>query len=116
MGKVLDRAGLATESKILRDGKKTLVFTNGVFDLLHVGHMKSLETARDCADVLVVGINSDASTRKLKGPGRPILTESERAHLLASLSCVDYVTVFGESTPRKTIQALKPDVLAMSKE
>ena len=87
------------------------MFTNGCFDLLHPGHIQSLEQARALGDVLIVGINSDASVRELKGEGRPILPELERAEILAALECVDAVVIFGELTPREIIAALLPDVL-----
>jgi rfaE bifunctional protein nucleotidyltransferase chain/domain len=93
-----------------RDGKR-VVFTNGCFDLLHPGHIQSLEQARALGDTLIVGINSDASVRELKGAGRPILPELERAEILAALECVDAVVIFGELTPREIISALLPDVL-----
>ena len=88
-----------------------LVFTNGCFDLLHPGHIRTLEAARKLGDVLVVGLNSDNGVRQLKGPGRPIFPERERAEILAALECVDAVVIFDELTPQKTIAALLPDVL-----
>ena len=88
-----------------------VVFTNGCFDLLHPGHIRSLEEARALGDVLIVGLNSDASVRKLKGAGRPVIPEDERAEILAALECVDAVVIFGEPTPRETIARLLPDVL-----
>jgi D-beta-D-heptose 7-phosphate kinase/D-beta-D-heptose 1-phosphate adenosyltransferase len=93
-----------------RNGRR-IVFTNGCFDLLHPGHIQSLEQARALGDALIVGINSDASVRELKGAGRPILAELERAEILASLQCVDAVVIFDELTPREIIAALLPDVL-----
>ncbi len=93
-----------------RNGRR-VVFTNGCFDLLHPGHIQSLEQARGLGDVLVVGINSDSSVRGLKGPGRPVIPELERAEILASLECVDAVVIFQELTPREIIAALLPDVL-----
>jgi rfaE bifunctional protein nucleotidyltransferase chain/domain len=93
-----------------RNGKK-VVFTNGCFDLLHPGHIRSLETARALGDVLLVGINSDESVRTLKGEGRPVIPEQERAEILASLECVDAVVVFDELTPQRVVAALLPDVL-----
>lgn len=93
-----------------RNGKR-LVFTNGCFDLLHPGHIHCLETARALGDVLIVGINSDESVRTLKGPGRPVIPAQERAEILASLECVDAVTIFAELTPQKVVAALLPDVL-----
>jgi D-beta-D-heptose 7-phosphate kinase/D-beta-D-heptose 1-phosphate adenosyltransferase len=88
-----------------------VVFTNGVFDLLHSGHIDLLCAARARGDALIVGLNSDASVRRLKGPARPVRNTAERAHVLAALSCVDAVTVFDEDTPRELIIALHPDVL-----
>ena len=107
---------LTIEEAILRFGRekrngRRVVFTNGCFDLLHPGHIQSLEQARALGDALIVGINGDASVRELKGPGRPILPELERAEILAALECVDAVVIFHEVTPRKTIAALLPDVL-----
>lgn len=93
-----------------RNGRR-VVFTNGCFDLLHPGHIQSLEQARGLGDALVVGINSDAIVRELKGPGRPVIPELERAEILASLECVDAVVIFNELTPREIISALLPDVL-----
>ncbi len=93
-----------------RNGRK-VVFTNGCFDLLHPGHIHSLETARSLGDALVVGINGDESVRALKGAGRPVIPEQERAEILASLECVDAVVIFDELTPQRTIAALLPDVL-----
>jgi D-beta-D-heptose 7-phosphate kinase/D-beta-D-heptose 1-phosphate adenosyltransferase len=88
-----------------------VVFTNGVFDLLHRGHVDLLTAARGLGDALVVGLNSDSSVRRLKGPGRPVRTESERAYVLAALEAVDAVTVFEQDTPLELILALRPDVL-----
>ena len=93
-----------------RNGKR-VVFTNGCFDLLHPGHIRSLEAARAMGDVLIVGLNSDESVRTLKGPGRPLISAEERAEILASLECVDAVLIFDELTPQKVIAALLPDVL-----
>jgi D-beta-D-heptose 7-phosphate kinase/D-beta-D-heptose 1-phosphate adenosyltransferase len=88
-----------------------VVFTNGCFDLLHPGHIHTLETARQLGDVLVVAINSDESVRKLKGPGRPVIPARERAEILASLECVDAVVIFEELTPARAVAALLPDIL-----
>jgi len=93
-----------------RNGRR-LVFTNGCFDLLHPGHIETLEKARSLGDALVVGVNSDRSVREMKGSGRPILPEHERAEILAALESVDAVVIFDEPTPRETIAALLPDVL-----
>lgn len=94
-----------------RQQGKAIVFTNGCFDLLHVGHVKYLQAARQCGDLLVVALNSDDSTGRLKGPGRPLIGQEERAHILAALNCIDYVVVFDEDTPKDLIAAFKPEVL-----
>ena len=93
-----------------RNGKR-VVFTNGCFDVLHPGHVRSLEAARGLGDCLIVGLNGDESVRALKGPGRPVIPASERAEILASLECVDAVVVFEDLTPQKVIASLLPDVL-----
>lgn len=93
-----------------RNGRR-VVFTNGCFDLLHPGHIDGLEKARALGDVLIVGLNSDSSVRQLKGEGRPVQPERERAEILAALECVDAVVIFDELTPREVIAALLPDVL-----
>jgi len=95
----------------LRAAGKTIVFTNGVFDLLHVGHRRYLQRARELGDALLIGLNSDRSVRQIKGPERPITTESERAEVLEALDCVDAVVVFDEETPWDLIAAIQPDVL-----
>ena len=87
------------------------VFTNGCFDLLHRGHTRLLQQARELGDLLIVGLNSDASVRSLKGPSRPVLSQDERAELLSALASVDYVVIFEEADPGQTIAALQPDVL-----
>ena len=107
--KYFPRSALA--DKLARRGKKKAVFTNGCFDLLHAGHVRLLKKAKSLGDILVVAVNSDRSVRKLKGRGRPLVDQKSRAELLASLSCVDFVTVFDEDTPLETIRILKPDVL-----
>ncbi len=93
-----------------RNGRR-IVFTNGCFDLLHPGHVRVLEQARELGDALIVGLNSDASVRQLKGEGRPVLPARERAEILAALECVDAVVIFDEVTPREVIARLLPDVL-----
>jgi D-beta-D-heptose 7-phosphate kinase/D-beta-D-heptose 1-phosphate adenosyltransferase len=90
---------------------KRIVFTNGCFDLLHIGHIRYLEEAKSLGDILVVGVNSDRSVRGLKGPNRPILPEEERAEILSGLECVSYITIFDESTPLELISTLQPHVL-----
>ena len=89
-----------------------ITFTNGCFDLLHAGHVQYLERVKRLADILVVGINSDASVRRLKGRGRPLVPQRDRAAVLAALRAVDYVTIFAEDTPLAAIEAIRPDVLA----
>jgi rfaE bifunctional protein nucleotidyltransferase chain/domain len=105
----LDR--LRTERERLRREGRRVVFTNGCFDLIHPGHVKYLQEARRLGDALIVALNSDRSVRELKGEKRPILDQNERADVMAALSCVDYVTIFDEPTPREIIAALLPDVL-----
>jgi D-beta-D-heptose 7-phosphate kinase/D-beta-D-heptose 1-phosphate adenosyltransferase len=109
--KVLNQQCLAKAVRSLRRAGKKIVFTNGCFDLLHVGHVRYLQQARELGDVLVVGLNADASVRRLKGPGRPLTPARERAEILAALACVDYVTIFGAATPLRLIAAVEPDVL-----
>jgi D-beta-D-heptose 7-phosphate kinase/D-beta-D-heptose 1-phosphate adenosyltransferase len=93
-----------------RNGRR-VVFTNGCFDLLHPGHVRSLEQARELGDLLVVGLNSDASVRELKGAARPVLAQEERAAILAGLAAVDYVVIFDRPTPREILARLRPDIL-----
>jgi len=93
-------------------GKKGRVaFTNGVFDILHAGHVDVLSAARDAADALIVGVNSDESVRRLKGPTRPVRTDAERAYVLAALECVDLVVIFPDDTPLNLVKHLRPDVI-----
>jgi len=108
---LLRRRDVAAEVNRLRRRKKTIVFTNGVFDILHRGHVEYLAGAKSYGDVLIVGLNSDASARRLKGPGRPVQKQNDRAAVLLALSAVDYVVVFGENTPEKLIRQIRPDVL-----
>ncbi|HKG62288.1 MAG TPA: D-glycero-beta-D-manno-heptose 1-phosphate adenylyltransferase [Pyrinomonadaceae bacterium] len=109
--KILTRAAMLAERGRLRAGGKRLVFTNGVFDLLHVGHVRYLAQARALGDALLVAINSDGTVRELKGSNRPIFNQAERAEILAALRVVDYVVVFDEVSPRSLIAELLPDVL-----
>ena len=99
------------ERKRLRAAGVRLVFTNGVFDLLHIGHVRYLAQARALGDALLVAINSDRKVRELKGPDRPVFDQAERAEILAALRCVDYVTIFDDVSPRSLIAELLPDVL-----
>ena len=110
MGKVVDREELVARVEQERRGGRSIAFANGCFDLLHVGHVRYLEAAAREADVLVVGVNDDRSVCGLKGPGRPILAEADRAELVAALRCVDYVVIFPEPTVGPLLQALRPDV------
>jgi D-beta-D-heptose 7-phosphate kinase/D-beta-D-heptose 1-phosphate adenosyltransferase len=110
MGKILVRDALQRELTALRAQGKRTVFTNGCFDIVHVGHVRYLREAKALGDILVIGLNSDASVRQLKN-GRPINPEDQRAEVLASLAMVDYVTIFSEDTPYELIKSLNPDVL-----
>ena len=110
-GGILSRDELLKTAVKLKAEGKTLVFTNGCFDLLHPGHIRYLEKARALGDALIVGLNSDRSVKQLKGPTRPIFPEAERAEILAALESVDYVTVFDEATPQELIASLAPHVL-----
>jgi D-beta-D-heptose 7-phosphate kinase/D-beta-D-heptose 1-phosphate adenosyltransferase len=110
--KILTPLELKARLRPLQEAGLKVVFTNGVFDLLHAGHVRYLEEASRLGEVLVVAVNSDASARRLaKGPGRPFNAEGDRAYLLAALWCVSYVTVFDEDTPYELIKLLAPDVL-----
>ena len=112
LDKVVDRATAVARVADARRAGKRIVFTNGCFDLLHVGHVRSLADARAAGDLLVVGINADASVRRLsKGPERPLVAEASRAEVVAALAVVDLVTIFPEDTPAELIAALLPDVL-----
>lgn len=111
IGKILSLDKLLGVREGLRAAGKTLVFTNGVFDLLHVGHVRYLAAARSLGDALLVAVNSDGTVRKLKGEGRPIVNEHERAEILAALRQVDFVTIFDDVSPRSLIARLLPDVL-----
>lgn len=110
MGRFVRRDEIEKSLAPLRSSKK-IVFTNGCFDLLHIGHVRYLQEARAQGDLLVVGLNTDASVRKLKGPTRPIQSESDRAEILAALACVDYTVLFDEPTPEELIHQVKPNVL-----
>ena len=110
--RILTRGAARAAVRAAQRRGERVVFTNGCFDLLHVGHVRSLEQAKSLGDRLVVGVNRDASVRRLKGRDRPIVGERQRAELLAALACVDWVVLFGEPTPLALIRALRPDVLA----
>jgi rfaE bifunctional protein nucleotidyltransferase chain/domain len=108
--KVLSRTAAADLSRNAHREQRRVVLTNGVFDLLHIGHLRYLQAARALGDLLIVGLNSDASTRELKGPSRPIVPQDERAELLAGLSCVDAVVIFPDATAVSLVEAVRPDV------
>lgn len=109
--KIVDRNGLSERLAALRTQSARVVFTNGCFDLLHVGHVQYLYEAKGAGDVLIVGINSDDSVRRLKGATRPLVPESERAEVVAALEMVDLVTIFHEDTPLELITLVQPQVL-----
>ncbi len=110
MNRILDRATAPDLVKKLKDEGKKVVFTNGCFDILHVGHLRYLEQAKNEGDILIIGVNSDDSVRRLKGPTRPINTELDRAEMLAGLKAVDYTVIFTEDTPVELIEELKPSI------
>lgn len=109
--KIQNLISLANQLAIWRFKDQKIVFTNGCFDILHAGHLRTLQTAASYGDVLIVGLNSDASVKRLKGPERPINNEFDRSYLLASMSCVEAVVLFEEDTPLKLIETILPNVL-----
>lgn len=111
MNKILSREDLRERLKTLRDEGKRIVFTNGCFDILHIGHVKYLNRAKALGDILVLALNSDSSVQSIKGPLRPVVPQDERAYIMASLDMVDYVTIFDEETPLELIEYLEPDIL-----
>jgi D-glycero-beta-D-manno-heptose 1-phosphate adenylyltransferase len=108
--KLMPRELLAEEVHARQYAGERAVFTNGCFDLLHLGHVRYLQEARNLGDFLILGLNSDESTRILKGPGRPLVAEKERAEILAALTCIDYVTIFGETTASALIELVQPAI------
>ncbi len=111
MNKILSRNDLRERvAQLKREGKR-IVFTNGCFDILHIGHVRYLEEAKGLGDILVLALNSDASVRSIKGPLRPVVPQDERAYIMASLEVVDYVTIFDEETPLTLIEDIVPDIL-----
>ena len=111
MGPFYSRAELVEQRVLWKRQGKTVVFTNGCYDLLHPGHVRLLEQARSLGDVLILALNSDASVRRMKGPSRPLIAETERAAMALALAAVDAVTLFDEDTPRELIAEVLPDVL-----
>lgn len=109
--KLYSRRLIAKIARRLRQKRKKIVFTNGCFDILHAGHVEYLERAKKFGDVLILGLNSDASTKRLKGPSRPINSQKDRARVLAGLTCIDYITIFNEDTPRSLIRLVRPHIL-----
>ncbi len=116
MGRIVELNELLAMRREWRHYGTKVAFTNGCFDLIHRGHVEYLQKARACADVLVIGLNTDASVQRLKGPTRPITPQEDRAVVLAALECVDYVVFFDEDTPLELIRALQPEVLAKGED
>ena len=110
MGQVIKRADIKKIVEDLKSNNKKIVFTNGCFDILHIGHVRYLKASAKCGDILIIGLNSDNSVKRLKGDSRPINNESDRAELLSELGFVDYVVVFDEDTPINLLDELKPDI------
>ena len=108
--KLLTKDSLKKTVEKLKKQNKKIITTNGVFDILHIGHIRYLQEAKKLGDILIIAINSDSSTKKLKGPKRPLNNENDRAEALAALECVDYVTVFNEKNPIKILQEIKPNI------
>ena len=111
MGPFYSRAELVQQRTLWKQQGKTVVFTNGCYDLLHPGHVRLLEQARSLGDILILALNSDASVRRMKGPSRPMIPENDRAAMASALAAVDAVTLFDEDTPRELIAEVLPDVL-----
>ena len=111
MNKILDRNTLKNELDALRNNGKKIAFTNGCFDILHIGHVRYLREAKKTADILVLALNSDSSVKKIKGEKRPLVPQEDRAEIMAALEFIDFVTIFDETTPLELINLLKPDVL-----
>lgn len=108
--KIVERAQLTNLAETIRAAGKTLVFTNGCFDILHAGHVRYLNAARNLGGCLIVGLNSDESVRMLKGPSRPVNSQEDRAEVLAALASVDYVVIFSERTAQELVKEIKPDI------
>ncbi len=110
-GKIIEFNNIKKETARLKKDFKKIIFTNGCFDIIHAGHVSYLNEAKSLGDVLIVGINSDESVKRLKGPGRPIIGEKDRAYILANIKPVDYVVIFNEDTPYNLIKEVNPDFL-----
>ena len=110
-GKIIESGNIKQELSKLREKSKKIVFTNGCFDIIHAGHISYLNEAKTLGDILIVGLNSDESVRRLKGVNRPVVSEQDRAYVLANLKPVDYVVMFDEDTPYELIKKIKPDIL-----
>lgn len=110
-GKILGQAALAAKTGVLQSRGKKLVFTNGCFDILHAGHVRYLQSARNLGDALIVAVNGDSSVRKIKGPLRPLTPQKDRLNVLAGLECVTYLTLFSAATPLRLIERIAPDIL-----
>ena len=110
MGQIIKNNAIADLSQSLKNEGKKVVFTNGCFDILHLGHAKYLKKSKSYGDILIIGLNSDSSVKRLKGESRPINNEKDRAELLCELSSVDYVVIFDEDTPEKLLELIKPDI------
>ena len=108
--KLLTKDSLKRTVETLRKKNKKIVTTNGVFDILHIGHIRYVQQAKKLGNILIVAVNSDASVKKIKGPKRPLNNENDRAEALAALECVDYVTIFNEENPIKTLGIIKPNI------
>lgn len=109
MGQIINRKSISDFAKKLHDAGKTIVVTNGCFDILHIGHVRYLQKTKSYADYSVILLNSDKSVKSIKGPDRPINNEADRAELLTALSCVDFVVLFDESSPASLLEEIKPD-------
>ena len=109
--KIIPRPQVAVLMKNLEKKERKIVFTNGCFDILHVGHVRYLKEARRLGDCLIIGLNSDQSMRQIKDPARPLISEEQRAEVLAAMECVDYIVLFDEADPFKLIEEIRPDVL-----
>ncbi len=110
MGQIINRKDLISTVEKLKKENKKIVFTNGCFDILHIGHVRYLKKSASYGDILIIGLNSDSSVKKLKGESRPINNEQDRAELLSELGFVDYVVIFSEDTPEKLLDEIKPDI------